>query len=33
MTMAEGMVRPDALSQRDGRLALAVRTRRRAKTA
>jgi hypothetical protein len=24
MTMAEGMVRPDALSQRDGRLALAV---------
>ena len=24
MTMAEGMVRPDALTQRDGRLALAV---------
>ena len=24
MTMAEGMVRPDALSQRDGRLALAI---------
>ena len=24
MTMAEGMVRPDALSDRDGRLALAV---------
>jgi hypothetical protein len=24
MTMAEGMVRPDALSQRDGKLALAI---------